>query len=62
MGMGRQLMTYVVVRKAYDQKEAEERLEREGQNLFQQCDKGDAQRNHCVWECVGEMYEERFHL
>ena len=38
-----------------------ERPEREELNRFQQCDGGDAQRNHCVWECVGEMYDERFH-
>ena len=56
------LMRYVVVRKAYDQKESgREAREREGLNQFQQCDGGEAQRNHCVRECVGEMYDERFH-
>ena len=42
-------------------RKAEERLVREGLNQFQQCDDCDALRNHCVWECVGEMYDERFH-
>ena len=50
------------MRKAYDQKESgREAREREGLNQFQQCDVGEAQRNHCVRECVGEMYDERFH-
>ena len=31
----------------------EERPEREGLNRFQQCDGGDAHRNHCVQDCVG---------
>ena len=42
-------------------RKAEERPEREGLNLFQQGDGDNAQRNHCVKECVGEMYDESFH-
>ena len=38
---------------------AKERPEREALNRFQPCDGGDAKRNHCVRECVGEMYDER---
>ena len=39
----------------------EERPEREVLNHFQLCDGGDAQKNHCVPECVGEMCDEEFH-
>ena len=42
-------------------RKAEERPEKEGLNQFQQCDSCDSQRNYCVRECVGEMYDERFH-
>ena len=42
-------------------RKAKERPEREGINRFQQCDGGDTKKNHCVQECVGEMYDERFH-
>ena len=42
-------------------RKAEERPERERLNQFQQCDGGNAQRTHYVLECVGEMYDERFH-
>ena len=42
-------------------RKAKERLEREGLNHFQQCDNDDAQRNYCVRECVGEIYDKRFH-
>ena len=42
-------------------KKGEERLEREALNRFQLCEGGDAQKNHCVPECVGEMYDEEFH-
>ena len=42
-------------------RKAEESPEREGLNWFQQHDGGDTQRNHCVRECVGKMYDERFH-
>ena len=34
-------------------RKAEEGLEREELNQFQQCDGGDAKRNHCVRECGG---------
>ena len=39
----------------------EEMLEREVSNRFQLCDDGDVQRNHCVPECVEEMYVEICH-
>ena len=34
-------------------KKGEDRLEREVLNRFQLCEGGDAQKNHCVPECVG---------
>ena len=42
-------------------RKGEERLEREVLNRFQLCEGEEAQKNHCVPECVGEMYDEEFH-
>ena len=42
-------------------KKGEDRLKREVLNRFQLCERGDAQKTHCVPEYVGEMYDEEFH-
>ena len=42
-------------------RKGEEKLEREVPNRFQLYDGGDVQRNHCVPECVVEMYGEICH-
>ena len=39
-------------------RKGEKRLKREVPNRFQLCDCGDVKRNHCVPECVVEMYDE----
>ena len=49
-------MRYVAMR--VTRRKGEERPERELPNRFQLCDYGDVQRNHCVLECVVEMYDE----
>ena len=36
-------------------RKVKERPKREGLNMFQQCDGGHAQRNHCVQECGGDV-------
>ena len=42
-------------------RKGEERLERQVPSRFQLRDGGDVKRNHCVPECVVEMYDEIFH-
>ena len=42
-------------------RKGEERLEREVLNRFELCEGEEAQTNHCVPECVVEMYDEEFH-
>ena len=39
----------------------EERLKREVLNWLQLCDSGNTKKNHCVLECVEEMYDEKFY-